>query len=130
MAGVSIRALHHYDAIGLLRPAGSTEAAAVCTRKRTCGGLRSSKHAGVVLAVFHKEIPQCGHADPGLAFKDVLYVLDADDLLTLVVLDVLAIEFRNLLAMRVPKVLALDLAKYRAVIGPNSVPVDFRELLA
>jgi DNA-binding transcriptional MerR regulator len=26
MAGVSIRALHHYDAIGLLRPAGATEA--------------------------------------------------------------------------------------------------------
>lgn len=91
---------------------------------------RSSKHADVVLPSSHKEIPHCGYADPGLAFYDFLYVLDADDLRAPVVLDFLAIEFRNLLAMRVPKVLAFNFAKYRAVVGPNGVSVDLRELLA
>lgn len=47
----------------------------------------------------------------GFSFNDVLYVLDADDLLSLVILDVLAIELPDLLAVRVPKVLALHLAE-------------------
>ena len=53
--------------------------------------------------------------DPGIAFYDVLDVLDADDLLALVVLDVLAVELRDLFAMGVAKVLAW--------ISPNTAPL-------